>query len=160
MLNRKLTGQPHQSRGFSLIEVLVSVVILSFGLLGVAALQVNTMKNNQSSYQRTQAVMLSYFMFDVMRANRPDALANNYNIALPVGYSPSDPSTCPVPATVGSLVANDIQFWMQSIKDVVGPSGCGEVNCAGGDCTVRIHWGDDRATGGATQQTFEVRTRL
>tara|TARA_R110001583_G_scaffold184037_2_gene343059 strand:+ start:45827 stop:46291 length:465 start_codon:yes stop_codon:yes gene_type:complete len=138
--------------GFTLIEVLVSVLVLSIGLLGMAALQINAMKNNQSSFQRTQAVMLSYFMLDAMRANRADALSGNYNMV----------KTCAVPAVGGSLVSNDHHFWMQALKDHIADDGntCGQITCAGVTCTVRIFWDDSRGAGGSTTQTFETTTRL
>ncbi|MGE4340652.1 MAG: type IV pilus modification protein PilV [Pigmentiphaga sp.] len=138
--------------GFTLIEVLVSVLVLSIGLLGMAALQINAMKNNQSSFQRTQAIMLSYFMLDSMRTNRTDALNGNYNMA----------KTCAVPAVGGSLVSNDRHFWVQALKDnIANDNGtCGEIACAGTTCTVRIYWDDGRGTGGSSTQMFQTSTRL
>ncbi len=138
--------------GFSLLEVLIAVLVLSVGLLGMAALQINAMKNNQSSYQRTQAVMLSYFMLDAMRTNRGDVADGNYNMA----------KTCAVPVAGGSLVSGDQHFWMQALKDNLGNDNatCGEIDCTGMTCTVRIYWRDDRGTGGATQQMFETASGL
>lgn len=138
--------------GFSLLEVLIAVLVLSVGLLGMAALQINAMKNNQSSYQRTQAVMLSYFMLDAMRTNRRDVADGNYNLA----------KTCAVPVDGGSLVSGDQHFWMQALKDNLGNenSTCGEIVCAGMTCTVRIYWADGRATGGAAEQMFETTSGL
>src|SRR6185503_2164519 len=45
--------------GMTLVEVLVTLVLISVGLLGVAALQLTTLKNNQESYVRSQAAMLA-----------------------------------------------------------------------------------------------------
>ncbi|MDO9596650.1 MAG: type IV pilus modification protein PilV [Azoarcus sp.] len=140
--------------GFSLLEVLISVVVLSIGLLGMAALQINAMKNSQSSFQRTQAVMLSYYMLDAMRANRADAIAENYNLA----------KTCVVPVEGGSLVSRDRHFWLQALKDNIGVAAttCGQITCVAATsiCTVRIYWNDDRGTGGAGEQLFETSTRM
>ncbi len=58
------------SRGFSLIEVMISVLILGFGLLGFALLQTMSVRFSQSSNQRTQATNLSYELLDQMRGNR------------------------------------------------------------------------------------------
>jgi len=55
-----------------MIEVLVAVLVLAIGLLGVAALQTNALKNNQSAFQRSQASMLAYYMMDAMRAREAD----------------------------------------------------------------------------------------
>lgn len=59
-----------RQRGTSLLEVLVSVVILSLGLLGYAGLQSVTVKNSHNAYLRTQATSLAYNVLDRMRANR------------------------------------------------------------------------------------------
>lgn len=56
-------------RGFSLIEVLVALLILSIGLLGLAALQTTSLKYNTDSYFRTQATYFVYDIIDRMRAN-------------------------------------------------------------------------------------------
>lgn len=57
-------------RGATLIEVLVAVLILSVGLLGVAALQAVSLNNNNNAYFRTQAVNLNYEFMDRIRALR------------------------------------------------------------------------------------------
>lgn len=141
-----------RQRGFSLLEVLIAVVVLSFGLLGMAALQINALKNSQSSFQRTQAVMLSYFMLDAMRANRADAIGGNYNLA----------KTCAIPVQAGNLVSHDRHFWITALKENIGDlaTTCGEIACAGATCTVRIYWNDNRGTAGAAEQMFETSTRL
>ena len=60
----------HRSRGFTLVEVLVALVVLSIGLLGVAALQLTSLRSNHSSAMRSQATFLAYDIIDRMRANR------------------------------------------------------------------------------------------
>lgn len=59
-----------RQQGTSLLEVLISLVILSLGLLGYAGLQSATIKNNHNAYLRTQATSLAYNVLDRMRANR------------------------------------------------------------------------------------------
>lgn len=77
---------PHFSRptyrqtGFSLIEVLVALLVLSIGLLGLAMLQVTGMKFNSDAYFRTQATILAYDIIDRMRANDDGAKDGSYNI--------------------------------------------------------------------------------
>jgi type IV pilus assembly protein PilV len=67
--------------GFSLIEVLVALAVLSIGLLGLAMLQVTGMKFNSDAYFRTQATILAYDIIDRMRANPKGAGDGNYDIA-------------------------------------------------------------------------------
>ena len=91
------------SRGVSLIEVLVSVLILGIGLLGIAAMQALALGNSQSSVERTQAVIHSYSILDAMRANRDDAIAGNYSSGL----------ICPGDAVPGAGISGaDLATWI------------------------------------------------
>ncbi len=56
--------------GFSLIEVLVAVLVLSVGLLGIAALQTFSLKAGQAAYERSQATNLAYEISDQLRVHR------------------------------------------------------------------------------------------
>jgi len=66
-------------QGSSLIEVLVAVVIISVGLLSVAALQTMALKSNQGSYYRSQATFLAYDLADRIRAAPDSALNGDYD---------------------------------------------------------------------------------
>ncbi len=148
--------QPQPSRlikGLSLLEVLIAVIILSVGLLGIAALQANALKSNQSALQRSQAVMLANFILDAMRANRQAAIAGAYNTSSPL---------CITPSPGGSLVEHDRREWILALKNNLGdaPTTCGFIQCdSTGLCTIRITWDDSRA-GGEANQSFEVSTQL
>lgn len=139
-------------QGIGLIEVLIAVLVLSIGLLGIAALQSNALKNAQSSLNRSQAVMLSYFMLDAMRINRAAAVGGQYDLG----------KTCTVVADSGNLISHDQHVWLQAIKVLLGnhPTSCGEIDCQGADCTVRVYWDDSRGTAGSASQMIETRTRL
>lgn len=63
MLNSKQSG-------LSLIESMVSLLIISVGLLGIAALQISSVKQNNSAYWHSQAVLAAHNMADRMRANQ------------------------------------------------------------------------------------------
>ena len=76
---RNLQGRTGQ-RGFTLLEVLIAVVILSVGLLGLAALQATSLKSNHHSLIRSQIAILSYDMIDRMRANMPAVTLGEYNL--------------------------------------------------------------------------------
>ena len=68
-----------RDQGFSLIEVLISLVILSVGLLGIAAMVSVALKSKGSSYLRTQALAQAQAIIDRMRANRASAIQGYYN---------------------------------------------------------------------------------
>lgn len=71
-----------KTKGFTLVEVLVSMVILSVGLLGLASLQSLALKDNQDAYLRSQANFLAYEMNDRLRANADYWRIQNTNTSL------------------------------------------------------------------------------
>jgi type IV pilus assembly protein PilV len=61
-------------RGFTLLEILITIVILAFGLLGVAGLQARIQILEMEAYQRAQAIVLLQDMVDRINANRKSAM--------------------------------------------------------------------------------------
>ncbi len=82
--------------GITLVEILITVLVLAIGLLGIAALQTTAMTGNYTSYQYTQAAFLAQSMVERMRANRNAYASGNsfYNLAAGSTTGPSVPSTC------------------------------------------------------------------
>jgi type IV pilus assembly protein PilV len=122
-----------QQTGLTLVEVLVSVVILLVGLLGLAALMTNSQKAESESYQRAQALMLLQDMIGRINANR--AVATCYAITTPGTGTPylgvgADVST--LACGVGSVTAN-----ARAIQDLVAWSallaGTSETSSGGGN---------------------------
>ena len=151
--------RPGAQLGMSLIEELVAVLIMAIGLLGIAAMQAVALRNGQSSLERTQAVIQSYAILDVIRANRANAMAGYYNTA---GSSPQ----CAAATGSGSenagqaLARADVNAWLASLKSsMVGPanaatdaSTCGAIRCLsntidGVTCTITVQWDDSRGSG-------------
>ncbi|MBM3116451.1 type IV pilus modification protein PilV [Jeongeupia naejangsanensis] len=81
----------HQQKGISLIEVMVSLIILALGLLGLAGLHSRSMIMSQSSYYRGIAADLSADLADRIRANRTPYLGSGEDGATPL---PPDFSKC------------------------------------------------------------------
>ena len=94
--------------GFSLLEVLIALLVLSIGLLGLAALQTTGLKFNQQSYQRSQATLLSYEILDRIRAN-PIGMTNYDNVAL--GVKPAHTVCTAATCTPTQLANYDIFQW-------------------------------------------------
>lgn len=161
VLPRKNGRARLDQRGFALIETLVAVLVLAVGLLGMASLQMNTIRTTRSSEFRSQAVMLSYYILDAMRADREGALGGNYNTAgnstLPLQ------SVCNATGITGtSLPDNTRKQWVTSLRSTIGDSDstCGGIHCqADGECTIQVKW-DDTLAGGLGEQTFTTRSRL
>jgi type IV pilus assembly protein PilV len=126
-------------RGVSLIEMLVALLVLSFGLLGLAGLQANSLRNNTSAFHRSQANALAFDIMDRMRANKLAAVNLNYNIAL--GGS----------AAGSTIPAIDLGEWKANLAGL--PSGDGSVQCttATRTCVVTVQWDDTRGVGAAQQ---------
>src|SRR3546814_1761216 len=115
-------------------------------MLDIASLQATSLRNSQSSLERSQAVIATYAIIDAMRANRNDALAGAYNIT----------NTCTVPAG-GTLVGNDLNAWLTNIQAGLGAGACGAINCAAANCTVTVTWDDSRATGGKDRKSTRLK---
>lgn len=103
--------QSFSYRGFTLLEVLIALLVLSIGLLGLAALQTIGLKFNNQSYQRTQAVYQAYDIIDRIRANSTAKAAGNYsNVSL--GSIPSlSGIDCGTACTPTQLATYDINRW-------------------------------------------------
>lgn len=140
----------HGQRGVGLIEVLVSVLVVSIGLLGAAGLQATALRNNQGSYERTQTSILTQGIYDAMRSNVAGVTAGNYNTA---GF------VCTAPANA-SLASSDIGRWVGSLQQQIHAGACGSIACAARACTVQVRWDDSRATGGLAAQVIEMRAQL
>lgn len=146
--------------GFTLLEVLVAMVVLSIGLLGLAGLMAASMRNNESAYHSTQATWLAYDMLDRIRANRAGARSGDYN-----GVTLGAPATCATAVATGSVSAQDIGNWKNALACAL-PAGDGaiEVITAPGASQDRIRvtvqWNDSRATSGSTSRQLVVESQL
>lgn len=74
-----ITTTPQQA-GFTLLEVLIALLVLSIGLLGLAALQTTGLRSNQMASMRTTATHLAYDVTDRMRANPTQVADGEYVI--------------------------------------------------------------------------------
>jgi type IV pilus assembly protein PilV len=135
------------ARGFSLIEVLVSIVVLSVGLLGVAALQVTGLRVGQSSFYRAQAAQFATDMADRLRANAGEARTCQLALDAPTPVGPT--TTC----------GRDLAEWRGRLRALPGGTGAVEVDLAASLVTVTVQWDDSRG-GGTTDASFALVTRL
>lgn len=157
-------------RGFTLLEVMIAVLVLSLGLLGLAGLQVYSMRNNQSANYRTQATNLAYQLLDMARAHRGDAidaggnlLGANYNVqallrstngtwSSPGGASTAVPAFCT--STNARPVDCDRERWLSALRTSL-PQGRARTafNPVSGLLTIEICWRDNRAADDAETAT-------
>ena len=98
--------------GFSLIEVLVSVVILTVGILGVAGMQVISLQQNRSALLRAEALQLGNDILDRMRANPVQSYAG-----IDFDDTPAVTTSCITSAcSTGDMKDYDISLWQCSIN--------------------------------------------
>lgn len=150
MRARAISGSRAAARGVGLLEVLISVLVLSIGLLGIAAMQSLALRGGQGSLESSQAVMQASSIIEAMRANRDNAAG--YNMAAMECASPAG----------GTLAQNDIQAWIASLKSTMGGGAttCGQVVAVGGDVyRVIVQWDDQRAGDSTTRQVV-TETRI
>lgn len=150
-LGRRSAPRKRAMQGVSLVEILVSVVIIAVGLLGIAAMQSMALRGTQSSLESSQAVIQTNSIMEAMRANRANAA--QYNTAGMV---------CAPPAG-GTLAQNDQRDWITALKSSIGQPGdattCGQISGCPGACVVTVRWDDARAGGGAARQVV-TETRI
>lgn len=87
-----LTAAARRQRGVTLLEVLVTVLILAFGLMGLIGLHVKVQAAQAESYERAQALLLVQDMASRISANRANAAS--YVTTSPLGTGDSQPASC------------------------------------------------------------------
>ena len=152
-----------QQNGSTLIEVLVSMVVLAIGILGISAMQTSSLKSNQSSYLRTLAVFHGQDLSERMRSNQAGVAAGNYD-----NPTPALTANCLAAAgcSPAALAAHDVAEWQAAIAAGL-PFGSGavcldappddgtpaDIQCDGSGAIYAIKlWWDDRRAGDANQR--------
>jgi len=136
-------------KGITLVEVLVTVLVVSIGLLGLAGLQAASTQYNHSSYMRTHANNMAYDIADRMRGNRPAALAGDYNGSWDTDSPPSASGTVP---------EDELNQWWTSLAATLPDPEAAIVVDGSGEAQITIEWLDDRGEDERTE--FELETRI
>lgn len=137
-----------RQNGATLIEILVTLVVVSFGILGFSALLITGLSSNKVAMDRSHASILAYNILDSMRSNR--ALAVNKEVYDRTLGSPPPSGT--------SLADTDVKRWLDEIKARL-PSGDGSIDVgASNQVTIVISWDENKGVG--TASTFSLRSRL
>jgi len=139
-----------KQNGFSMLEALVTLLIVSLGLLGIAGIIANSLKVNQGAQARSQASWLANDIIDRMRANRTTAELT------PAAYTLG--SCAAIPAE-DDIATADLTEWCAALDDAL-PTGTGTVALAAAKVTVTVQWDDSHAAGGSATEQFVVETRL
>lgn len=113
--------QLRRQSGSSLIEILVTIVVVVLGMLGLAGIHARLQTSELESYQRAQALMLLRDMSSRVSANR--TAADAYALGAPANNPLGAGATCNA-APVGT-VQRDLAQWcaaLQGAAEVTGPT--------------------------------------
>ena len=142
---RHLSSTKTKQTGTTLIEVLIAVLIVSIGLLGVASMQINTMRSHQAAYERSMSVMFIYAIAERIKANKDELLTYNVND----GLHQNPIAVCQIPAG-NTLADTDTHAWITEMQTFLGGQSCGAITC--NDVTntsdITVRWGDVNRLGG------------
>ena len=141
------------ARGFSLLEVLIALVIFSFGLLALAALMAKGLQYNPSALHRSYASSQAYDMADRIRANQIGASEGRY---APIPAGASDPDCISDGCTPAQMAQFDHWEW-NAINAAVLPAGSGTIAFENSNYRITLTWDDDRD--GNADDSFEFEFR-
>ncbi len=125
-MKRVLKGR-QAVRGFSLVESLVALVVLSVGMLGIAGLYVSSLKAGRSALVRTQAVNLATDIADRIRANRAGRGAYDTD---EYGGEPEVQPCMGADCSAEQLAEDDLARWMTTLRQVMPGNAVGTVTYA------------------------------
>jgi type IV pilus assembly protein PilV len=159
------------NNGFTLLEVLIALLILSLGLMGLAGLLVVSVQTNHSAYLRTQASFLAQSIADRMRAN----VLGVWNGSYAGTYTSATGGAAGgclngVSCSYAQVAARDLLIWSNQLASFL-PNPTGTIACAppaapaptadqlverppySNTCTVTLAWGEMSTELGGTATT-------
>ena len=146
------------NKGFSLVEVLIALIVMSVGMLGIAGLYVQSMQAGRSSMLRHHAVNLAGDIADRIRANPTAGAA--YTAATGANNNCVAQNT---DCTIAEMAANDIFLWQQQANDFLPPMGDGSqqvliVFTAGTppNYQITVRWDEPTPDGSVPQYQIDV----
>ncbi len=145
--------RPHESakksRGFTLLEVLVAMLILAIGVLGIGALQLKGLRYSTDSAFRSQISVLAYSISDRMRMNRRNAAdyASTHTVAT------TAPAGCN--QAMAADAVNDLICWRTQVFNALPPGSRANIAQNGNLYTVTLAWTDRENNVHSVEYTFQ-----
>lgn len=167
MKKTMLSKSRSAAHGFSLVEALVALVVMSIGMLGIAALYVESLRSGTSALLRSQAVALASDMADRIRANPAAAAAYDKAIDATGAVVANCENT--TGCTPAQMASTDIARWYELVDDRGDNPGQGRLALPGGRGTVVSVAGPPRVytitvswleSGQTTASTYALRLQL
>ena len=141
----------NKQQGFTLLEVLIALLVLSIGLLGLAALQTTGLRSNEMASMRTSSTMLAYDISDRMRANPQGTIDSDYVIGTGA-VSGTPPDCTSSDCTTAQMATFDLSQWKTAIAQL--PGGLGEITQTAGpplSHTITVRWDENRTGASGTK---------
>lgn len=146
---------PHRSpRGFSLVEVLVALIVLSVGLLGIAKMEALALASNGVAGRRALAAIEAASLADSMHVNRTYwgstasgadiTFAGSQVTGLPDSPAPTCEQTSGAACDAPHLASYDLQQWANSLNSLL-PVATGSITCnttTPVECLITISWNE------------------
>ena len=140
----------NRQQGFTLLEVLIALLVLSIGLLGLAALQTTGLRSNEMASMRTTSTMLTYDISDRMRANSQGTTDGDY--VIDSGAVTGTVTDCTATdCTTAQLATFDLSQWKTAVGRL--PGGLGDIAQTAGPPllhTITVRWDENRTGASGT----------
>jgi type IV pilus assembly protein PilV len=149
--HRPELSRVNREQGLTMFEILITIVVVSIGLLGLAGLQFTGLRAANSAQQHSQAILLAQDIKERIRANPGAALSPNFaynNVSLNSSSSPSPVNCVANLCTPAQMAGYDVYQWYGLIVPAAGNKPLlpnASIDISGNDGVnfqVRIQWGD------------------
>jgi len=141
-----------RERGFSLVEVMVALIVMSVGLLGIAKMQAAALSNTAVASTRSLAAIEASSLASAMHANRGYWSSSVVATTITLRGKTVTPNVAPADDCVAKsctpavLAAYDLQQWTTAATQVLPPDYQATITCAPTvtppNCTIQIQWAE------------------
>jgi type IV pilus assembly protein PilV len=149
-----------RARGFSLVEVMVALIVMSIGLLGIAKMQAAALSNTAIASTRSLAAIEASSLASSMHANRGYWSSPSVATTITLRGETVTPNVAPaggctgasccvaVSCTPAELAAHDLQDWTKAALQVLPPDYQAQITCTPAppgtppNCTIQIQWAE------------------
>lgn len=137
-----------KNRGFTLLEVMIALFVLSVGMLGSTAMMLRGQTEATKINYSSTATQLASTMAEMMRSNITGVEAGAYN---GLDSTVADPGCISTGCSAANIAAYDGYIWGWMLNEYL-PDGSGNVRGAGADSvfTITIEWTETQRTGNDT----------
>lgn len=153
-MSASASHRPARIAGFSLIEVLVALIVLSVGLLGIAKMEALALSSTSVASQRSLAAIEAASLADSMHVNRGYwTTASNASITITGTTITGAPGNTAAVCTFGgadapcspvTLASYDLNAWAQALNNLI-PSDVASITCNAAtpvECSITIQWSE------------------